>query len=508
MTGITARSRSGLAVRPRQVILAAFLLAGAVVLSWQALANMNQPTRGVVWASLALATYAAGLLCLVGGGEKWLGLSRWWFGSWILAWYGVAFGLASLTWVQPQIGTSAEIATSSVIRALWLVAVGMTLWVVGYLMGPGQPTKRLGIKAMAALSARFAPEVRSPLTPWVLFAIGTAASIVGAITTGQFGYVGDVQSTITTASGYQQWLDLLSLCGPLAVAAAALQVHRERVPGARATLIVLFVAEIAFGAAAGNKENFVITILAAAIPFTATRRKINVGLLAFAALTFLLIIVPFTQAYRSTARNASGTLPIGQAVEAIPGILKETIETGNFGGIISSSTSILLSRIREIDGPAIIVQRTPTQIGFLSPVQLVEAPVIDLVPRALWPGKPILDSGYEFSQEYYELPSTVYTSSAITPVGDLYRHGGWIPVIVGMYFLGWGTRLLDDALDVAGDPHSMFLFLLLFPILVKQEDDWAGTLTGIPGTMVIWLLAVYLAFRKRPRPHRARPKLE
>jgi hypothetical protein len=45
-----------------------------------------------------------------------------------------------------------------------------------------------------------------------------------------------------------------------------------------------------------------------------------------------------------------------------------------------------------------------------------------------------------------------------------------------MFLLGCGIRLLDDVLDVSGNPHSMFLFLLLFPSLVKQEDDW-----GAPG---------------------------
>jgi threonine/homoserine/homoserine lactone efflux protein len=283
------------------------------------------------------------------------------------------------------------------------------------------------------------------------------------------------------------------------VAAAALQVYRERVPGARVTLAVLFLAEIAFGAAAGGKQSFIITILAVAIPFSAARRRVHKGLLAFTVLTFLLIIIPFNQAYRSAARGASGTLSASQALDTAPGILGQTIRTGNVTGVFSSSAGFLLTRIREIDSPAIIMQRTPGEIGFLSPAQLVEAPVVTLVPRAVWPGKPILDTGYEFSQTYYELPATIYSSSAVTPVGDLYRHGGWIPVIVGMFLLGCGIRLLDDVLDVSGNPHSMFLFLLLFPSLVKQEDDWVGMVAGIPGTLLVWLLAIYLTFRKRAR---------
>ena len=117
------------------------------------------------------------------------------------------------------------------------------------------------------------------------------------------------------------------------------------------------------------------------------------------------------------------------------------------------------------------------------------------VPRAIWYGKPILPSGYQFSHQYYGLPSTVYSSSAITPVGDLYRHAGWVPV--GMFLPGCGVRLLDDVLDVCGNPHAIFLVLLLFPSLVKAEDDWVTVVAGIPGTVMIWLLAVALTFRAR-----------
>ena len=106
-----------------------------------------------------------------------------------------------------------------------------------------------------------------------------------------------------------------------------------------------------------------------------------------------------------------------------------------------------------------------------------------MVPRAVWPGKPILATGYQFSQQYYELSASVYTASAITPIGDLYRHGGWIPVIAGMFLLGCGVRLLDDVLDVRSNPHAIFLVLLLFPTLVTEEQDWATLLAGIPTTL-------------------------
>jgi len=506
VTGIASRVQPRSAVAPRWVVVAAILLSAAIGLSMQALTVAGQPTHAVVWGSLGFAAYAASLLCIVGGGQgKALGLGRWWFGSWTLFWYCTTFGLATLTWVQPQTGSASEISLSSVLRALWLVAVGMTLWVFGYLVAPGRSARRFGNKVMTAMSLQFAPEVRSPLTPWILYAIGTAAKIADAATTGVYGYIGNVQADVTTASNYQQLLGYLTLCAPLAVAAAALQVYRQRVPGARVTLTVLFLTDIGFGAVSGNKQTFIVTIMAVTIPFAAARSQRRKGLLAFtglaiAGLVFLLIVVPFNHSYRSTARSASGTLSISQALDSAPSILGQTIGSGNAAGVLSSSTISMLARIRMIDNAAIIMQRTPAQIGFVSPVQLVTAPVSAVIPRVIWPGKPILNSGYDFSQTYYELPASVYTSSAIPPVGDLYIHGGWIPAIVGMFLLGCGVRILDDVMDVYGSPQCVFLFLLLFPSLVLQEDGWTAMLAGLPGTLVIWLFATYLTFRKRERP--------
>jgi threonine/homoserine/homoserine lactone efflux protein len=78
-------------------------------------------------------------------------------------------------------------------------------------------------------------------------------------------------------------------------------------------------------------------------------------------------------------------------------------------------------------------------------------------------------------------------------------YGGWIPVIVGMFLLGCGVRLLDDVLDVRANPHAIFLVLLIFPSLVKGEDDWESLLASVPATLFIWLLATALTFRARRR---------
>ena len=48
------------------------------------------------------------------------------------------------------------------------------------------------------------------------------------------------------------------------------------------------------------------------------------------------------------------------------------------------------------------MQRTPDQIGFRSPIELIVGPLAGVVPRALWPGKPIPLTGLQVTQEFYE----------------------------------------------------------------------------------------------------------
>ena len=467
----------------------------ALVLFDETLSTSNRPAVAILWGSLSLTAYAAGLMCLISTSRRCtdLGITRWKIGPWTLLWYGIAFGLTTVTVRVPQSPEGAEVALTSVLRALWLVAVGMTMVAVGYLVGPGQLIGDLAARGIDRVCARFDAQLRGPAAPWGLFAVGFAASLVVTVTTGRLGYVGITSPINTTA--YGGILGAVSQCAPLAIAAAALQVFRERLPGARITLTILLLSYLAFGALTGNKSNFVLAALAVVVPFSAARRRLPIVALIVFVLVFLAIVIPFNLAYRHAANK--GSLTPNQAVAAAPGILRQTVDTQSLAAVLLNSIGFLGQRIPEIDNPAIIMQRAPSQVPFRSPVQLIEAPIAGWVPRGIWPGKPIYLTGAEVTQEFYEMPPT--SASADTMVGGLYWYGGWLPLVFGMLLLGGGMRLLDDTLDVRKNPHAIFLVLLLFQSLVGSETDWNLLLAGIPATMFVWLLAVALVFRKRKR---------
>jgi hypothetical protein len=478
-----------------------FLIAAAAALAIMA-KSATSADEQIRWGAIALAAFCAGLLPLMSVAARLdgLGLASWRIGPWALAWGALAFGLATLSWNRAQAGPSALIADASIVRALWMIGAAFALLATGYCVGPCRVLASRAGRAADGLSSRYTDQLRSPLVPWALAGAGLTAQFGYAFLTGHFGYVGNSAASVSTASGYSQYLAVIGECMPLSVVTAAIRACHVRTTGARITLAGLFGAAIAAGAVAGGKESFVVAILAVIIPYSVIRRRLPTGAIVGAVLVFLLIVIPFNQAYRTTARGAV-TLSTSQAISAAPAIAAQVVDRDISLSVLGGSASYLSERIRTIDTPAIIMQQTPAQIPYASPVQLLVAPFADLIPRILWPGKPILAPGYEISQEYFQLPAQIVTSSDVTPEGDLYRHGGWIPLIVGMFLLGGVIRILDEVTDLRRGVHGVFLIILLFPSIVEAGSDCAALLAGIPGMVLLWLAVVRLSFtRQTGRP--------
>jgi hypothetical protein len=470
------------------------LLAAAAVLA-DAAVQSAVPASAITRGSLAVTALCAAAVCMLTARGCTLG--AWKTGPWMMAWSAMSFGGATLTWGDGQSGAAGLIQPSSITRALWLTAMAVIMWMAGYAAGPGRAARALAARCGASLRHRVTGDIRSAAAPWLLYAAGTIARAASLITTGHLGYLGNPATAVSTATGYGQVIALAGMCAPMGLATAALRAYREDAPGSRLPLAVLFLAEVSYAAVSGDKQNFAVAVLAVAIPFTAARRKLPRAALAAAAAVFLVAVIPFTAAYRADARTGSAApLTPAQAAEGAPGILGAALRSeSGVTSAVTASASYLLARNQDIDAPAIIMQDTPSQIPYGSPAGLVTAPLAALVPRALWPSKPVLATGYQFAQQYLGLPPGTYTSATITPEGDLYRHGGWVPVIAGMFLLGALVRLLDDSLDVRASPHAVLLLLLLLPALVMAEQDWVTLLADIPGQLLVWWAACRVAFR-------------
>ncbi len=446
--------------------------------------------------SVTLLAFAA-LQVILGlpGNEQ--GISRWRLGPWYLLWSGLAFGLASLTWLGPQTGPAAIIALPSVVEGLGVLGMGIVAWTVGYVLGPPRGLRDAARSGLSTVLRGTSTAVRGGMLPWGFFAVGVGARVTSALLTSGFGYVGDPSRLVTSANAYSQVLHLVSSFALFGIAAAAYRAFHPTIRGSKATLWTLVAAELAMGAVAGSKGAFLLALAAVFIPYGALRGRAPIKVLLIGALFFLWVAVPFNSAYRQAVRGDTVNMTVSEAAAAAPQILSETL-TNSPVETIGESTDDMLRRVREIDSVAIITQLTPETIAYRSPWEFAVAPVMGLVPRAIWPEKPIFATGYEFSQEYYGIPPTTYTSTAITGLGDLYRHGGLWTVAVGMVVLGAGCRLFDLLFRPESDPRALCFTVGLLPFIVKSEIDISLLLMGIPGGLLVAVAGARLMCRRSP----------
>ncbi len=183
----------------------------------------------------------------------------------VLIWAGLAFGLASLTWLGTQTGLALRIALPSVVNGLGILAVSIVAWTIGYLVGATALSfQRVASSGLGWLLRGTGTTMRGGLLPWGLYAVGTMARLSSVFLTGRFGYVGDPRGLVATAVPYAQLLYILSLFTIFAIAVAAYRAFTPTIRGSAVTLWVLVAAEVVIGALGGGKESFVLSVLAVA----------------------------------------------------------------------------------------------------------------------------------------------------------------------------------------------------------------------------------------------------
>jgi hypothetical protein len=498
MTTYRVSPASLLAIPMLRPVAVAALACTAVVLAGEAL-SAPLPATAAAWGGMALAAWCVSLLtaCSALTGRDGVGLAQWKLGSWFLLWCALTDGLASITWARPQSGLIAQILPASVARAEWLTAIAVTAWALGYCGGSHKLATATAARLMRSVGTRYSDVVRGPMVPWLLYAAGTAARLAEAILTGHLGYAGNVTEAVNSAAWYQQTLSLATFACPLAITVAGLRVYRERARGGRATLAALFVIEIGAAAVMAQKGQLVVAVVAVAVARASAGRGMPRGLITAATVLFLLIVIPFTAAYRNEIRSGPVDLSPSAATAAAPAVAVSAVNTAS-AGTIPKAVGYLSERLQEIDAAAVVMQKTPSQTPYDNPVQIPETLATDFIPRVLWPGKPILDAGYQFSQQYYDTPPNEVTAASITPEADLYRYGGWVPTLLGMLALGWLMRVLDDVLDIRESPSAALLVVVLWPTLATPE----GTVTGMPIELALaafaWLAFTALTFRRKP----------
>ena len=448
----------------------------------------------ILWGAIGLSLYLASLFAFLFARRRYLGLFEGQLGAWSLAYAILAFGIATATITQPQIGASAIVDKEMIPSALVLLAISFTTWSIGYGVGRARIIQAPFRWGRAAIVSGLSSNVRRPGILIAIFATSVAADVLKTYLTGQYGYVGDSSLvTVETAAWYTQPLFIVSGLKFVALFGLSARVFVNRLDSFARYLLPAFTFAVAMGLLTGMKEAFVTIVISVGVPYLLGHSRGRLFAIAGAVLVFVFVVTPTVNGFRQDIRGSSGTLDVASALSL--GVGKIFSPDGYLSSAGNAPTQgSTLERVRLIDNLALIMDKTPDRIPYRSIGEVVSAPITGFVPRLLWPDKPVRLSGYEFYKLYYEGPSQ--SSSAITLQGSLYLYGGAWVLFVGMFLVGIALRALDESLDVQNGLHGALFLVLIFSIVVKQEMDVASFLATLATLIVSWILGVHLVFRR------------
>lgn len=174
--------------------------------------------------------------------------------------------------------------------------------------------------------------------------------------------------------------------------------------------------------------------------------------------------------YGSTFRSVKGTeerQDIGQYTENIFSTFEQVGRSNTTSSFDLALTSIA-ERLDGLSSVAVVVsnyeQLAPYEEGYGLDSNIQKDLMTFLIPRVIWPDKPVASEPRRYSDLYFNYSENSFT---ITPMGDLLRNYGVPGIFIGMLLLGILLRsiyraLIEDQQVVTW--HAVMYFMLLTAI--------------------------------------------
>jgi len=248
-----------------------------------------------------------------------------------------------------------------------------------------------------------------------------------------------------------------------------------------AVLIVacLLITAVAKALVAGNRGSFLQLFVIVGFAFVLSGQKVTVKRGMWAG--FLLTIALFVgMVYGTTFRDVKGS-ESQATVESYTDNIFETFDrvgSRNNAGTMEFALLNLAERIDGLSSVAVVVsnyeQLKPYEENYGLDNNIWNDTVTFLVPRIIWPEKPVASDPRKYSELYFDFGENSFT---ITPIGDLLRNYGVIGVPIGMFLLGLFLRTIYRAL-IEGRSITTWRATLYFMLItaVSYESFYGSIL--------------------------------
>jgi len=399
-----------------------------------------------------------------------------WYSLWPLGGFTLFgfFGLLNEKYLHPAVGDISWLP-----QGLWLPILGLFgLW-IGYKLGWVLPVASVRSHSVPRHNKAW-PEANFVFV-WLLYGI-ICIERLWRISTMGVAYGADI-AALGELSALNQWLNYLEQASLLVIAIVALQVFRGR--WAKRSLWIVLGLELFFIFLSGFMKQLLWLglVLYGAMRYAGHRLRIRWGIIA-AIIAIFAILVPIVGAYRPLiSAGVVNTRSLESLISGLGQAIKLSWGQG-IGNAFQMLTKKIVGRqavVAETWG--IILHTTPNIIPYWGVDRLLMIPAY-VVPRALWPSKPILSLGVDFNIRYLGAPPTTNSSAAFTLFGDLYLSAGWPAVFVGMAIFGLIAALLYRHLVLQPLRRGQIgLTTLYIGTLVWIMDPGIGYVGAMVGTI-------------------------
>jgi len=291
---------------------------------------------------------------------------------------------------------------------------------------------------------------------------------------------------------FDQWLKYIEDSRYLILAVTASQIFGRRWPWP--VLVLMVTMEILYAFTSGFMKPllWVIVVLLLSLVYRGFNLKRCIPYLVPTVL-IAITIVPVAQELRLSFRQFDSRSPV-QVWNATQEAFGSTWGKGIGIGWAAFTQKSLLRQTEVAQMPAVILMTTPSVIPFEGFQQFAAIPAY-VIPRAVWPDKPVLSRGIWFGITYLNNPTTTTTSRAMTIFGESYIFGGWLGTILASLCLGLLLALLVRSSVGIG---LTSVYIALVPTFIDVESQLTVmTVTLIQGLAIYLFLYYVLTIRLR-----------
>jgi len=321
------------------------------------------------------------------------------------------------------------------------------------------------------------------------------------VATGSFGFLRDFD-TGGPLGPWTEWVVAAQTGLDLAVAFAAFRAFgpsdRARARPDMIILVCLLILQFGGGLLHGSKVTFILPRLLVVVFIYAQFHVRPPVKWVIAFIVIVLITFPIVEQFRVLsslpgAEREAGALVLGGVGETVQDIDQSAALTFDK----------LNRRTRQIENVAVVVRDTPAVFPHTGGSALPEAVALALIPRVVWPDKPVLDAATTFPQLYLKQVTGSRSGTGPSHFGDLYRNFGLLGVLLGMGIFGAVFAALGR-LTLHGGLRTLLVVAFTLTVLTRHQDSLAeGTVAFAHIMAPVFAAALLLPRSRRGQTMRA-----